>query len=284
MKKIKIISILLLLVSFITLTGCGKKEEPIEEDHTLKASDLSIDDFKWEINASTCQSKECQLLTFNNNSEYDIIEMELNFAKKSTSTENEMNIYSDFLNSHPDYIPENADNNKIVLRAYFNSEIPKESKVSNINVLMGYDVRIWNEYPTIQQLDLMETSELHMGIVGRDNKLYKVIYNFQDKKWEVDSEKIEIDTNIKTSKWQKLSLPQKTHHMILTDEENNLSINFYGISKKSYYEYADKLISEGFIENSYSAIHFTGKNAEGYELDLQFYETESRMSLNIVKK
>ena len=46
MKKIKIVSILLLLVSFITLSGCGEKEEVVKEDKTLKIRDLSIDDFK----------------------------------------------------------------------------------------------------------------------------------------------------------------------------------------------------------------------------------------------
>ena len=284
MKKNKIVSILLLLVSFIILSGCGEKEEPIKEDKNLKIRDLSIDDFKWEINSSACQNGECQLLTFKNNSEYDLIEMELSFTKKSTATEDDMKIFNNFLSSHTDYITENPDNNKIVLKSYFNSEIQKGSEVSDINILLGYDERFWNEYPTNEQVNLMEPSELYIGVIGRDNKLYRVHYNIEDKKWLIDDEKVDLDTKINTKMWQKLSFPKENHHLILSDEENNLLIYFYGISSDSYYEYADKLISDGFKENSYSSIHFTGTNEDGYEVDLNFYEVEAKMYMSITKK
>lgn len=284
MKKIKIVSILLLLVSFITLSGCGEKEEVVKEDKTLKIRDLSIDDFKWEINSTACQNGECQLLTFKNNSEYDLIEMELSFTKKSTATEEDMKIFDNFLSSHTDYITENPDNNKIVLKSYFNSEILKGSEVSDINILLGYDERFWNEYPTNEQVNLMEPSELYIGVIGRDNKLYRVHYNIEDKKWLIDDEKVDLDTKINTKMWQKLSFPKENHHLILSDKENNLLIYFYGISSDSYYEYADKLISDGFKENSYSSIHFTGTNEDGYEVDLNFYEVEAKMYMSITKK
>lgn len=284
MKKIKIVSILLLLVSFITLSGCGEKEESVKEDKTLKIRDLSIDDFKWKINSSACQNGECQLLTFKNNSEYDLIEMELSFTKKSTATEDDMKMFNNFLSSHTDYITENPDNNKIVLKSYYNSEIQKGSEVSDINILLGYDERFWNEYPTNEQVNLMEPSELYIGVIGRDNKLYRVHYNIEDKKWLIDDEKVDLDTKINTKMWQKLSFPKENHHLILSDEENNLLIYFYGISSDSYYEYADKLISDGFKENSYSSIHFTGTNEDGYEVDLNFYEVEAKMYMSITKK
>ena len=39
-----------------------------------------------------------------------------------------------------------------------------------------------------------------------------------------------------------------------------------------------------FKENSYSAIHFVGTNEDDYEVDLNFYEGEAKMYMNITKK
>ena len=85
----KIISLFLLIIMVFGLTACEKSEDNGGSNSIaskgLKASDLSIEDFKWETNSSKCNGYDCYVVSLTNNSKYDIIGVDFSYKVKDLS-------------------------------------------------------------------------------------------------------------------------------------------------------------------------------------------------------
>ena len=94
MKK-TILTILLGVLLIFSMTGCGGKNNSngILGNKSLKASDLSIEDFKWETVSGKCDGYDCYVLSLTNNSKYDIIGVNFSYKVKDEVTNSQLNVY-----------------------------------------------------------------------------------------------------------------------------------------------------------------------------------------------
>ena len=97
MKK-TILTILLGVLLIFSMTGCGGKNNSngILGNKSLKASDLSIEDFKWETVSGKCDGYDCYVLSLTNNSKYDIIGVNFSYKVKDEVTDSQLNVYEEF--------------------------------------------------------------------------------------------------------------------------------------------------------------------------------------------
>ncbi len=284
MKK-KIFTILLSLLMVFSVTGCGGKENSngILGNKSLKASDLSIEDFKWETVSGKCDGYDCYVLSLTNNSKYDIIGVNFSYKVKNGVSDSELSVYDEFMKNHDGYIEENDSPKNVTLIGEKNKLVQKGEQLTDLRFTVGYEDSAWYDYPTDEQFNLMDPKELQLGIIS-GNKLYIAYYNFTTKSWKLDQNTTDADTWPDSEIAKKISKPNEKHHVIITDEKDEFKIYSYGITENIYEEYIDSLKSKGFVQDESYTSHFEGKDENGYEVTVWFNDTEESLSIRIDKK
>lgn len=284
MKK-TILTILLSVLMIFSMTGCGEKNNSndILDNKSLKASDLSIEDFKWETVSGKCDGYNCYVLSLINNSKYDIIGVNFSYKVKDEVTDNQLNVYEEFMKEHDGYIDENDSPKNVTLIGEKNKLVQKGEQLTDLRFTIGYEDSAWYDYPTDEQFNLMEPKELQLGVIS-GNKLYIAYYSFKDKSWKLDQNIVDVDTWPNTDIAKKISKPNEKHHVIITDDENEFEIYSYGITKDIYKEYTEKLKANGFIQDEDYSSYFEGKDKDGYEITVWFDNIEESLSIRIEKE
>ena len=239
MKK-KILTILLGIFMIFSITGC--KEKINLANKTLKTSDLSIEDFKFETVSGKCDGYDCYVLSLTNNSKYDIIGVNFSYKVKDGVTDSQLKVYEEFMNEHDGYIEEDDSPKNATLIAEKNKLVQKGEQLTDLRFTVGYEDLAWYAYPTDEQFNLMEPKELQLGIIS-GIKLYIAYYNFEDKSWKLDQNTVDVDIWPNTEIAKKISKPNGKHHVIVTDEEDEFKIYSYGITKDIFKEYIETLKS-----------------------------------------
>ncbi len=283
----KIISLFLLIVMVFGLTACGKSEDNGGSNSIaskeLKASDLSIEDFKWETNSSKCNGYDCYVVSLTNNSKYDIIGVDFSYKVKDSVSESQLNVYDKFMKDHDGYIEEDDSPKDVTLGANKNVLVQKGEQISGLNLTVGFKNWFWYDYPTDEQFNLMEPKELQIGIVS-GNKLYIAYYNFKGKSWKLDKKTVVVDEWTKNEIGKKLNKPNGQHFVVKTDDDEEFEIYSYGVTKDMYKEYVQNLKTSGFNEDDSYSSHFEGTNSDGYTVEVYHYENEKTLSISIEKE
>ena len=284
MKK-TILTILLSVLMIFSITGCGEKNNSnnILGNKSLKASDLSIEDFKWETVSGKCDGYNCYVLSLINNSKYDIIGVNFSYKVKDEVTDNQLNVYEEFMKEHDGYIDENDSPKNVTLIGEKNKLVQKGEQLTDLRFTIGYEDSAWYDYPTDEQFNLMEPKELQLGLIS-GNKLYIAYYSFKDKSWKLDQNIVDVDTWPNTDIAKKISKPNEKHHVIITDDENEFEIYSYGITKDIYKEYTETLKANGFIQDEDYSSYYEGKDKGGYEVTVWFNNIEESLSIRIEKE
>ena len=284
MKK-TILTILLSVLMIFSITGCGEKNNSnnILGNKSLKASDLSIEDFKWETVSGKCDGYNCYVLSLINNSKYDIIGVNFSYKVKDEVNDNQLNVYEEFMKEHDGYIDENDSPKNATLIGEKNKLVQKGEQLTDLRFTIGYEDSAWYDYPTDEQFNLMEPKELQLGLIS-GNKLYIAYYSFKDKSWKLDQNIVDVDTWPNTDIAKKISKPNEKHHVIITDDENEFEIYSYGITKDIYKEYTETLKANGFIQDEDYSSYYEGKDKDGYEVTVWFNNIEESLSIRIEKE
>ncbi len=135
-NKKKISYVLLLVVGILLLTACGKNGG-ILSSKSLKASDLNIEDYEWETNASKCNGADCYVLSLINNSKYDIIGVDFTYKVKSGVSEADLDVYDDFMQDHEGYIDEDDSPKNITLRGSKNTLVKQGDELTGLRFTVG---------------------------------------------------------------------------------------------------------------------------------------------------
>lgn len=284
MKNIKKFGLLFLLVVMITtLTACGGNEKNSSSNSSsLKTSELSIEDFKWETKASKCNGDDCYVLSLVNNSKFDVIVVNFSYKVKDDVSDSELSVYDEFMREHDGYIDEDDSPKDVTLIGSKDQLVEKGATLTDLRFTVGFQDYSWYDYPTDKQFELMEPRELELGIIN-NNKLYIAYYNFKEKSWKLDEKSASADTWSNKEIAKKISKPNEKHHVIITDDDDEFEIHSYGVTEDMYNEYIQALISAGFTKEDYNS-HFEGTDSNGYEVEVWHYKEEQRLSISIEKQ
>ena len=269
MKKINSIKVFTLLLFMVVLSACSKNSSIF--DNSLKAKDLSISDFTWSTEYSKCSGENCYIVSFTNNSNYDVISPKFIYKVKDDISDESLNVYNKFMQEHSWFLNEGDTVRGVTLIGYDDSLVEKSKNTRKIIFTVGFDNTAWHDYPTKEQFELMEPKELSLGVIGKDSKLYLAYYNFIDKSWSID------ETTMDVNVWPTSELAKKVdkivgkYFMVTYNSENSISVQSYGASKDDYDKYVGKLKSNGFTnEESYSSYLFEAKDSDGAEVNLWY--------------
>ena len=287
MKSKRILNFVIIVIIIISLTACGSNSEKssggIFKGKSLSTSDLSINSFIWKTEASKCYGSNCYVFSLENNSEYDIIGVDITYRVKDSVTEEQLKVYDSFMKEHDGYIEEDDSPKDITLRGSSNTLLTKGENVSNIILSIGFKDWSWYTSPTAEQFDLMEVKELQIGVIGKDNKLYIAYYDFVSNNWKFDTVKKDVDTWSNSSLAKMLEKPNDKHRIITKDEDDDFSFYSYGITKDTYKQYVDNIKALGFEDEYPTSTYYSGENSDGYNIRVDYSEENNRMYVNPYK-
>jgi hypothetical protein len=289
MGKLKnVLLTLLMFVILITLTACGNSSESDSKDiskksgKSLKASDLSIDDFELETVPGKSDGYDCYITSLTNNSKYDVIGVSISYKVKDEVSEKELKVYDDFMKSHDGYINEYDSSRDVTLIGTEKALIEKGEKLTGLKVTVGFKDLCWYDYPTEEQFDLMEPKELTLGIVGNDNKIYYAYYDFTNKSWKLDEETVDnLNTWSNTELAQTIDEPNGKYYFITEDDDDELRFEVYGVSVDKYNEYLETLENLGFKEEYSSKSYYEGIKDDKKEIDVYYSESDAKLSVTL---
>lgn len=291
MKKITVIWLTVILLSFsMALQGCGDGNGMFGDGggdffaSKLKADDLSIEDFSWEVVPSKYYGEDCYALTLVNSSDYDIIGVEFTYKVRDDVSDSKLVVYDEFMNEHEGYIEETDSPRDVILRGDKNALVAKGEQLTGLRFTVGFQDWSWYDYPTKEQFELMEPKEMQIGVVGEDDKFYIAYYDFETSSWMLDENTGFVDTWSKKEIAQKISKPAESHHVLVTDDEDNFKVLSYGVTSDEYNRYLEQIKVLGFAGEEMSSSHFEGKSTDGYDVELWYYSEDERLSINIEKE
>lgn len=283
--KRKILNVLILFVMVIGLTACGNNESGSNSilGKGLKTKDLSIDDFAWETKETHIDGKKTYAMTLTNNSEYDILGVEIDYEVKSSATQEELKVFDKFMSDHADWIDEDETAEDITLIGKRQKLVKNGESVSQIILYIGMGTSYWHDRPDETQFDLMEPETLQMLIVGKDNKVYVAYYEFDDKEWDLDEETRELNKWPNNELSKKVTKPQSEYLLVTSDEEDDdVDFTMYGCTKDYFKEYVETIKSAGFnvdVPEDYST-YFSAEDSDGNSISVTYDKDNDIMKVS----
>lgn len=277
-----ILAIVLCLYS-VALQGCSDSDNGTGglSKKSLKASDLSIENFEWETVSSKYNGHDCFVFSLVNNSDYDIIGVEFTYKIRTDVPDDALIVYDEFMKDHEGYIDETDSPRDVILRGTKDVLVSKGEKLTDLRFTVGFQDWVWYDYPTKEQFELMEPKELEIGVVGDDNTYYIAYYSFIDKSWTLDEITVPANTWSKKAIAQTISKPTEAHHIIVKDEEDRFEVRSYGITADAFLQYVEEIKKVGFVGDSASDAYFDGKNGEGYSVTLDYKAKDQRLIIRV---
>lgn len=272
--------VFLILVLFSV--GCSKNIPILNK--SLNVKDLSISDFDWSTESSKCFSENCYIVSFTNNSDYDVISPKFIFKVKDDVSDESLNVYDEFMQKYSWYLSDEDTVRGVTLIGYDDSLIEKSKNTRKIIFTVGFDDTAWHDYPTDEQFALMEPKELSLGVIGKDNKLYLAYYNFVDKTWKLDENTMNVNDWPASEIAKKVDKIVGKYFMVTYNSEDRISVQSYGVTNNDYKDYVEKLKSNGFMNDlDYSSYSFEAKDNDGNKIELWYDEDALSLSMRLCK-
>lgn len=278
MKK-KIISIFMISIMLLGMTGCGNNEGGSSGgvfSDGLKTKDLSIEDFAWETKETRIDGKKSYAMTITNNSEYDILGAEIYYELKDSVTEDDLKLFDDFMNDHADWFDEDETAEDVTLVGSRNKLVKKGETLDQVILYVGMGTTYWYDRPTEEQFELMQPYELQLAVIGKDNKAYVVYYEFDDEEWSIDETTKDMNTWAKNDLADKVVKPTCDYYMLTSevDDDDDLDFTCYGTTKEYFKQYAEETRKAGFDvdapeENDYET-YYSAENKDGVSISITY--------------
>jgi len=245
--KNKIFNAVILIVILLGIAGCGE-QGGFSFNEGLKTKDLSIEDFNWETKQTRIDGEKIYAMSITNNSKYDILGAEIYYELKSSVTKEELNLFDDFMSDHADWFDEDETKEDITLIGSRNKLIKKGETLDQIILYIAMDTTYWYDTPSKKQFDLMKPDELQLAVIGKDNKVYIVYYDFEDKEWSIDETTKQLNVWAKNDLANKVVKPTCDYYVLTSDIDDEYELDFvcYGSTKEYFKQYAEEIRDAGF--------------------------------------
>lgn len=290
MKK-KLLLLFICTFFLIGLTACGGSgsnntdtsgEEAPEQWEVLE-KEMSIDDFDWDVKRTSLYGTRCYLLSLVNNSEYELLGVQMDYGYKDDVTDKQRSVFRPFMKEHKDWINDDLGISDVKLRGYRNEYIPVGGSVDKVPILIGIDEYTWQDIPNKKQFNLMEPSELQVIVVGKEKELIAMSYDFYDKSW-TSGETIEYNTWSYIDDEGRVPKPKNCYYVVKNEYENinTFNVDVYKTNKNKYNKYVKRLKKRGFSRNELtSSGYYSAENKRGDKVIVNYKDHNKTFSISV---
>lgn len=264
----------LAVILLVTITGCGKNSTSTGQDKLPKIP-IKIEDIAWSMDEEIIDGDRCVAFSYTNNTNKVITYFEMEFTVKDKMTENEKSILEE--------VKEKYDvSDEELSYAHFSEEIEEILKPGEKSKKEEcYDFESANEFK------IMQPDIATICYVDKDNKIYKVYYDYKNKSYSRDSaapkDLVEWDDNELT---KLLPAPKFYSTEILSNSTKHFYFKAFTVTSEQGKSYIEECKDKGFTidTDSYSSdsyIRYSAKNQNNYEVSVSLDIEEKTLRVNI---
>lgn len=294
MKK-KLVALLSMTIVF-GLTGCSSEngsdtvnenrsdvtsdadfsnESDMTVDDTFSAKDaIKIEDIDWNVTESVMDGERFVSFNYTNNSEYTILDVEMNFVQKSDVTKEQLSVF-DELKEEREWTDEEVSD--IYILGYNRKcAEPGETVSDSPCCINGTYTLVEN----IEQYEIMQPDMITIAFIGKDGKGYTTYYDFKNQTYGESSQggiDIQEWSDSEISKLLPKAEAPAIH--VSSDDEDEFRFEAYGVSRETYAKYVEAVKANGFTNIDYeNNDSYKATNADGVEARIAYTMIEEKMT------
>lgn len=274
MKKKILLGLVLVLCC---LTGCGSNSGNSKNSNDNSPPEIKMSDIDWNIKSGIIDGQRRIVFSYTNNTDYTIGDIELDFQRKASTTDDDMLKEFKLLKDTGNY---SADDVKKFYITAYNHRFIKSKKSSN-KVSCTINHTYW-AVTDLKQYKLMEPDKATIAIIKND-KLYTFYYDFQNKEMTMDEDKSgEKIYSWSTSKIAKnLPKPKFQSVAVTYDTDDYFIFNSYGVTKSEYKEYLKRIKEKFPTMKDENDTSYTGTNDKNYELNISYNSLDQNVNCSL---
>lgn len=223
-------------------------QETSENSESFSAQDaIKIEDIDWSVDSGFDNGERTVKFTYTNNSKYKIIDLDLKFAQKSTTTKKDMKVFN-YLKKNGGIWSQDEINDIYLEAIEHRFTEPGETIDDGLVSING----TYTYAKSMDEYKLMEPDSLEVTFVGDDGKGYEMYYDFKTQTYGDGS-----DEGFDLYNWAEKSygkmFPKMTDVVssVIVDENDNFCVDVYGVSKDDYDDYVSEVKNDGFSNIKY---------------------------------
>lgn len=206
---------------------------------------IKIEEIEWSAQNVIVNGQRYLALTYTNNSEYTIVELDMEFTQKEPLTDEQKLLFSE-LQEHLEYWEQEFTELHISGRNLKMAD-PGEMVGDRPLTLNGTGIEVVD----MEQFALVEPDMMTILFLGPDDKVYELYYDF---KTQIYGESSEGGLNVHQTSENPLAalLPEWEFraNWIDYDDEEEFELEAYGILRDEFDRYVEAVKSLGFILDS----------------------------------
>lgn len=267
------------LAGVLSLSGCGNvaatgsadpvQATQIKNSKAGKSDSIKADDIELTVEEGFWYDERRPVFTFTNNSDFDIITVDVDFSQKADVTdEQRAQVFAEFMG---DEFYQDDDFTTYVLSSYKEQLVPAGETSLEAEVTINNTGRSLKD---INYFDWFEPSIMKVAYLGGDGKAYLEYIDFKTGKTK-DASKGGKDAMM----WSDSDLAKRMPKidapvcLVTTDDEDGFWFETLGMTIDDFGAYAEKLKEKGYDQIDYEDDdEFRAHDKDGYEATVSFVE------------
>lgn len=260
MKKIVVLA-MTVIMSLSVFVGCGGSPK------------IDIDDIEYTITEGIVDGNRMPVFSYTNNSDYDIISLNIDYKIKDGVSSDELNSISEIKEKAES---KSHDISETKINVFNDRYVPAGDKCENVPIYLD------NTYSYVTDMsttDLMTPDILKVMYV-KNGTIYSAYYDYKNEKMTYNE-----DTRAAKS-WSETdlakSIPEPDSNVVIVDSDDDGYFRAIAChyTKDDYDKYVKKCKEAGYTkeQDSYESTkycRYTAKNDKGYEVEVYFTEEKN---------
>ena len=283
-----------LAAALAALTACGAPKEEAAAESTASSTEeavstateesrpeFSMEDIVWTVEEGIVDEERYVLMGYTNQSPFTIAGLKIIFTEKEGISDEEKEAFYTEVQQAFDLdesVMEQTRGQAISLHTESERAVAPGGSVSNIHCYYysgAYYVKDMGHY---------ELVEPDMAVVRyvADGEIYTVNYDFRTDKYTLDNEIEKAYQWTATDLGNQIPKPETEIVEAGVDDEDTFMFDAYGMSLEQFNAYVEACKEQGYTENASSSDgYYTADSADGYSVNLSYYEEDGRMSATV---
>lgn len=272
-RKILFIVGIILAMTF-AFAGCGSDTA---EASRGGISSVDLSQIDWNVESGIVDGYRCVVFGYTNNTEYEIVDFNLEFKVKDGVTNEQLGAYSELKEKASDM---DHDISEITIGAMTSKCVAPGESVEGCACNLDGTIEYYSDFESYEVFE----PDMMTAVLSDGKKIYIAYYDFASGKTTMGDQVENAYTWSDSDLAKALPKPDVRYLMISYDEEDSLSANAYGVSKDMYDTYVEACKSKGFDQNidTYEG-SFEADNGEGIHIDVDYYSSDDEMYISAEK-
>lgn len=269
------VNISLIICILFGVLGCDSDvENSLSNEPFSPKEAIKIEEIDWKINESIMDGEKFISLDYTNNSEYTILDVEIEFKQKEDVTDEQLGVF-DKLKEYWSWDEEDVKNVYIL---GYNRKCAEPGETVSDSPLVINGTYILAE--SMEQVDIMEPNMVTIAFIGKDGKGYTIYYDYKSNTYGESSYGA---TDLHQWSESEISglLPKAEFKAVnvSSDEEDRFFFYAYGVSIEEFNAYVDEIKEKGFTDVQFeSGTSYRALNSDNIEANITYDYVEEQLT------